>query len=495
LRALIAAKNNSYPPAVKELMGRYEVVWDKTLKELAGAGLMGQALNGFHQALLRRDVTLPRVAPDPTRPWIHPSVNLKALEVEVRELLDAPDREGLNAERLAPPAAKPTQATAPPFSILRAGALRIDELWLIDDFGQSADLLGLTATRAKNNGQAFHPRLRWHDDRSVVAMPPRVLQPVRLNFRFTAATDDAASALGPICGWIFYNPLDQALVLCDREGQLAGHLAIVKDQRGTRVDLKAASISNPHLKAFAESLVQTSPTATPKLVELLQLIDTALERIRPAAGRRDLILAGRPLALVNATLGLELFGKAWTDPNTDYAAREGTGDPTLDALRVRVNLGDAHSIEDGLVGFFKGGNFNRFVATQTEQTSSTYVASQKTEPARAGFNAAEQVTLLLDPWGSVQAACGIVPAKTISLAHADLDRVVQQMEVSFRVGPVLLQSGKLAVPAPAVDKGAWNFSGPLTQEKPAALVPLDPRYFSDQPVVVTEGRLLLLNEE
>ena len=49
--------------------------------------------------------------------------------------------------------------------------------------------------------------------------------------------------------------------------------------------------------------------------------------------------------------------------------------------------------------------------------------------------------------------------------------------------------------APAVDKGAWNFSGPLTQEKPAALVPLDPRYFSDQPVVVTEGRLLLLNEE
>ena len=101
----------------------------------------------------------------------------------------------------------------------------------------------------------------------------------------------------------------------------------------------------------------------------------------------------------------------------------------------------------------------------------------------------------MDPWGSVQAVCGIVPAKTISLAHADLDEVVGNMEASFRVGPVLLEPDRITLPTPAGEKGTWNFYGPLTNQTAAAVVPLDPRYFSDKPVVASEGRLLLLHEE
>ena len=122
--------------------------------------------------------------------------------------------------------------------MIRAGALRIDELWLIDDFGQSADLLGLTPARSESSGQVFHPRMRWHNDKTVTAMPPRVLQPTRLNFRFTAAdqiSDDSDPALRPICGWIFFNPLDQALVLCDRSGDLAGELVITKEESKFRI--------------------------------------------------------------------------------------------------------------------------------------------------------------------------------------------------------------------------------------------------------------------
>jgi hypothetical protein len=101
----------------------------------------------------------------------------------------------------------------------------------------------------------------------------------------------------------------------------------------------------------------------------------------------------------------------------------------------------------------------------------------------------------MDPWGSVQAACGLVPAKAITLAQAELDKTVAQMEASFRVGPVLLQTGRYALPTPVGDKGRWNFSGPLTNHAAAAIVASDPKYFSDQPVIATEGRLLLLNEE
>jgi hypothetical protein len=504
-------ETSAFPPMVREILKRYEIVWGKTLSELASAGLMGQALTGFHQALLQRDATLPHVTPDPARPWITKAA-ARPVESEVAPLLKAPDQEGWNGEQLAPPAPAPHPSLPPaiPSSMIRAGALRIDELWLIDDFGQSADLFSLSTTHSRISDQVFHPRMRWFTHESVMAMPPRILQPVRLNFRFAATAltpdeKDCDPALRPICGWIFYNPLDHALVLCDRTGQLMGHLVMVKDQRGTRINWEASAggvainkIPNTSLKSFAESLVETTPSANPRLLQLLSMIDGALERIRPAAARRDNVLVGRPLALVNATIGLELFGKAWTDPNAPPSAvREGTGNATLDALRVRVNLGDSYSIEDGLVGYFNGGVYNRVVATQLpdQLPSSDYIKDSRLESLRVGFSAPEQLTLLMDPWGSVQAACGIVPAKTITLAHADLDQVVGNMEASFRVGPVLLEADRITLPTPAGEKGTWSFYGPLTNQTAAAVIPLDPRYFSDKPLVASEGRLLLLHEE
>lgn len=506
---VVKDEKSTLPPIVREILSRYEIVWDKTLGELGSAGLMGQSLTGFHQALLLRDVTRPRIAPDPARPWINKD-GFRDLDGKVSPLLEAPVNQAVAGERLAPPGEGPRSTSPPPFSfsMIRAGALRIDELWLVDDFGQSADLLGRTVSGSQSTGQVFHPRIRWHNDQSVFAMPPRILQPVRLNFRFTAAAGPAEEhsdpALRPICGWMFYNPLDQALVLCNRNGELMGHLVIVKDQRGTRITWEEGAggvaisrIANSTLKSFAESLVETTPSSKPRLLDLLSLIDSALARIRPATARRDTVLVGRPLALVNAGIGLELFGKAWSDPSKPPILREGTGDEALNNLRVRVNLGYSHSIEDGLVGYFRGGVYNRIVATQLpdELKSSAYTKGPATDPLRVGFGAPEQLTLLMDPWGSVQAACGIVPAKTITLGQAELDEIVVQMETSFRVGPVLLQGGRIALPTPAVDKGSWNFSGPSTNHTAAAVVELEPRIFSDQPVLATEGRLVLLNEE
>ncbi|HKG47206.1 MAG TPA: hypothetical protein VKB02_10790 [Pyrinomonadaceae bacterium] len=522
LRKLLQSRTNgasqqdtTYPPAVIEVLKRYEVVWSETLSELPRGGLMGQALTGFHQALLRRDVTLPRMTPDPDRPWLRSEntqtfERLKSVEHDVKTLLDVPDDGGVTGERLAPPAPLSQTTSAVPFSLIRAGAMRIDELWLVDDFGQFADLLGLTAARSQSSGQVFHPRMRWHDDRTVVAMPPRVLQPARLNFRFTAATEssnettNSEPALSSICGWIFYNPLDHALVLCDRKGELMGHLVIIKNEGGLRIKWEAGAggvaignVLNPSLKAFAESLIETTPASKPRLLELLNVIDNALERIRPGSARPDTILVGRPLALVSASVGLELFGKAWSDPHAAPVERPVSGDQKLDALRVRVNLGYAHSVEDGLIGYFKDGAYNRIVVPQLSEKvkASDYIGDPKVHGLRAGFGATERLTLLMDPWGSVQAACGLVPAKTITLAHPELNKIVAQMEASFRVGPVLLAGGKLALPTPAGNKGNWNFSGPLTDQKAAAVVTVDGKYFGDEPVVAAEGRLLLLNEE
>jgi hypothetical protein len=510
LRELLKDKqeegHTTFPKAVRDILSDYEIVWDKTLRQLASAGMMGQALTGFHQTLLRRDVTLPQVMPDPLHPWVAAD-DIEFRETSAKALLDTTDEAALAAERLAPPSAATSEFD---FRLLRAGAFEINELWLVDDFGQWADLLKGTSAGG-SAGQVFHPRVRWHEDRFKIAMPPRVVQPTRLNFRFTSADNrlvesDSDPALNPICGWIFYNPLDRALVLCDREGQLAGELVISEEQGRFSVSWQAGAgggalseVRNSSLKAFAESLLETAPTTNPRLFELLQLIDRALERIRPAAARRDAALFGRPLALVSAALGLELFGKAWTDPQKKPEARrpERTGDTTLDSLQVRVKLGCSHNLEDGLVGYFKAGAYERIVPARLppEIKPSGYIAHPLDDAVQAGFSAPQSLTLLMDPWGSVQAATGLVPAKTITLAHTELDKTLARMEASFRVGPVLLQADRLALPTPIIDSGRWNFSGPLTNNAATLIAPTDSRYFSDQPLVAAEGRLLLLNTE
>ena len=496
-----------FPAVVRQILSNYQIVWDKTLAELSSAGLMGQALTGFHQTLLRRLVTLPRVLPDPARPWARAD-DLEFRDNVVQALLDTSADGSPAVERLAPPV-----PTAPeiPFTMLRAGAFQLDELWLVDDFGQWADLLQGTSAGG-SAGQVFHPRVRWHDDRFVVSQPPRVLQPVRLNFRFTPGmehTDGDDPSLSAVCGWMFYNPLDAALVLCDREGRLAGELSIREEQGRFLVHWDAGAsgialdgIRNTRLKAFAQSLVEPTPAQQTRLQDLLKLIDRASQRIRPAAARRDSSLFGRPLALVSADLGFELFGKAWTDPYQKPAATrpETTGDAALDALRIPVNLGCLHNTEDGLVGYFKSADFSRMVPARlpqeverSEKWLSGYIAQPEADAVRVGFTRPESLTLLMDPWGSVQAACGIVPAKTILLAAGDLERTLGRMEASFRVGPVLLHAGAIAMPAPAGDKGRWNFSGPLTGNSPSAVLQSDPRLFTDKPVFAAEGRLLLVN--
>jgi hypothetical protein len=495
--------NAPFPAAVREVLSRYEIVWDKTLRELAGAGMMGQSLSGLHQTLLRRDVTLPRVMPDPAHPWAA-DPDIKFRDDAAKPLLDPPPKGEPVGERLSPPA---PASGGLPFTLLRGGALEIDELWLVDDFGQWADLLRGTSSGG-SAGQVLHPRVRWHDDRFAMAMPPRVVQPARLNFRFTSADSPAVEsttdpALSPICGWICYNPLDQALVLCDRAGQLVGEILVTPERGGFRVNWEARGggasledIRNPGLKGFAKALVQRAGTSNPRAVDLLRLIDGALEVIRPAAARRDAALFGRPLALISAALGFELFGKAWTDPRKQPSATRpaGAGDPALDSLRLRVNLGCSHNREDGLIGYFKAGLYDRIVPAYLPQDikTSSYIGDPEKDAVHAGFGAPEPLTLLMDPWGSVQAAAGIVPAKTITLAQPDLDRVLERMEASFRVGPVLLRPDRLALPAPTVEKGRWNFSGPLTGNAAAPVAPIDLGYFSDQPVVAAEGRLLLL---
>ena len=163
-----------------QILSNYQIVWDKTLGGTFRRGLDGTGAHRFSSDAVAPRRHAPRVVPDPERPWASDD-DLEFRDNVVQALFDTSADGSPAVERLAPPG-----PTAPeiPFTMLRAGAFQLDELWLVDDFGQWADLLQGTSAGGPA-GQVFHPRVRWHDDRFVVSQPPRVLQPVRLNFRFT----------------------------------------------------------------------------------------------------------------------------------------------------------------------------------------------------------------------------------------------------------------------------------------------------------------------
>jgi hypothetical protein len=140
-----------FPEVVREILSNYQIVWDKTLAELSGTGLMGQALTGFHQTLLRRDVTRPRVVPDPARPWASED-DLKFRDDESKFCSMYPWR--FTGGRAFAPGAHAARF----FTMLRAGTQPMSSgLWTISPVG------GLLQGHPRRSGRSSI-RAPWHDD-------------------------------------------------------------------------------------------------------------------------------------------------------------------------------------------------------------------------------------------------------------------------------------------------------------------------------------------
>jgi hypothetical protein len=63
----------------------------------------------------------------------------------------------------------------------------------------------------------------------------------------------------------------------------------------------------------------------------------------------------------------------------------------------------------------------------------------------------------MDPRGSVHARSGILPAKALQLPRHLIERSLERMNVTFRVGPVLHEPNGLRMPLPAEIRGGWSW--------------------------------------
>ncbi|MER5704045.1 hypothetical protein ABT023_19185 [Micromonospora sp. NPDC002296] len=404
---------------------------------------LSQALSGFNEALLAHRQTMQLPVADP--------------------LAFADDADFTRRVRAA---VQRGNHSAPmpmdDFNPIRAGALQIRRLRLVDSFGQVRDLSWDRLVRPEP--------LAEPDNTTWIGLPPRLVQPARLNLRWLAADADhveagAHAVSTPICGWILPNHLDDSLMFYDRSGVALGQVdqsASWEPAPGATAPVSPAQVHdpafagmNPHLRRVAAQLTR-KPGAPDTgqaafMAKFLDVIESALDTVAPenAAQQQGLgLLFGRPVAVVRARVNLELCGlpavsQSW--PSFDQDLRRGTRDSQgFTRVRFPVRIGARDQFDDGLLGFWKetGGGYadNTFYAALDEPSDHARIVSYDSPAALVGQavdDPPEELTLLVDPRGKVHASSGVLPTKVIDIPPDQFTAALAAIEVTFLTAPLL----------------------------------------------------------
>jgi hypothetical protein len=416
------------------------------------------------------------------------------------------------------------------FEGMRGGQFGFSRLTIVDVFGQTLEVV--TQQNAPNTSiltsdglQVTRPIVKFNEA-GYAQLPPRLLQPARLNFRFAPA----AGSTNPILGWILPNHIDGSLAVYGVDGAHYGDLSPAVDvERKSFVFWWAApDTPYPTLAALREKQVQfggflaalqaAGPVA---FGEFLRSIDETRWTVDPLGDRNDAflsVLLGRPLAVVNAAVSFELQAAAWTDPGWPYTFVSPRPSPFFLKYQFPVRLGDVASRSDGLLGYFLEGDYTRFNAVHVASSGSPGLPPSgylvpigpgnwiNLSFATIGPGPARALTVVMDPRAAVHAQCGILPAKDVSLLTDWVDGALAAMKATFRTGPLLAElrqivtqghaapTESLLTPIPAEREGAWQWrqrgiDGPWLS---LAIAPVDgSAVFPESPPILRDGVLEL----
>ncbi|MFF4615178.1 hypothetical protein [Nonomuraea jabiensis] len=506
---------------------------DAWLSAIGDWAFLAQELTGFNERLAARDLrAFRRPTADDTE---HPHI------AGLAGYPDAATDDGLPARyrgHVTSVPYLPGGANAP-FHEMRQGQIHIEELFLYDKFGRVLDVVSPdTATGGLHDYRNFPlvvdtalaaetsltPAIA-----AVAQLPPRPLQPVRLDFDLLDAQTGTrvvrtAADPNPIGGWILPNHLDHSLVLYDPAGRLLGTYRLVATAQGQRTgrwepppDGTLTTLDQVAALAPLVAGLIRAPNLAPQanLTAFLDAIDATLWTTEPLGQRADQnlsVLIGRPLALVPAQLKLTLQGPPL--PDTGWAATLDPSPPAFTGHQFEVRLGDQAARDDGLIGYFTadgaaGYRYDRFHSLIPPDDRQDYVTQiGPPGPAPDGNYlhltfadpAATRLLLLLDPRAAVHATSGITPTATVTVPPGHVDDALRHLQVLFRFGPVLTteHAQTLTFPRPGEKYGTWSWLRPATGQAPWTPYELTPALpdaqFPDSPATLEDGRLRLLTE-
>ncbi|HEX3609325.1 MAG TPA: hypothetical protein VHU14_06625 [Solirubrobacterales bacterium] len=463
-----------------------------------------------------------------------------ALDGLREQLLGLPYEGGIEAE--------PTPTEAP--ELLARGELRIARARLIDAFGRVLELPDATTPALPAREEVAGPPTALRV-RPRLTVPARWL--FRLVDPTGAAAGaaearvdqvDPTQAVNPVAGFLLPDHIDEALEAFDVAGTPLGQLmhepfgggVVWEPAPGRPVPADAGPLEDlappqeivGHLAAalVAEDAGQRQgraarPEDESPLSAMLRAIDTTLWSIDAYAGlgsEHIVGLVGRPIAVVRARLSLQIRSDvdelAFDDP-AQRAVREAVY-RDLAALAFPVRLGELTRTDDGLFGFFVDDDYSRFhvvdkvVASHALEggrgkgqlgTYGTTSAIPGEAPIVNPYVVAEDelrvhpgqvvtLTLLMHPAGKVHLTSGVLPRKSLRLARDWVAPGLAVMAPSARIGPVLVDPAKVALPLISAfpkEQLLTRRDTPLTWKDDPILAATQTALLPDLPHEVQEG--------
>ncbi|MGD0735475.1 MAG: hypothetical protein ABR976_10025 [Terracidiphilus sp.] len=457
--------------------------------------LLSQSLSGFHDRLLLRRQTLQVDVRDPFARGPFEQDFARDVEEAVMAL-------GTRVNTLAP-------VVHDAFSPVRGGDFTLERLWLGDVFGQCREYsFRRRHRRAKltENKVLVAPSLGRKEGKGMQpTFPPRMSQPVRLDFNWVLADGNADlsgqdPSTSPVFGWIVPNYLDQSLAIYEGSGDPLGSIMALRGvlawqgspARPETFGLKPEDLfkgRNPHLRDFTLAFLHQKE-GVKYLKAYMETLNRGMTMIQPLQAPQHAtlpMLAGHPLALVRASLKLNLVGppavnQTWAAFEQDFrvaqfAANE--GNPLIERttnhhedVKYPVVLGVVTDPDDGLVGFYQGRDegeerFAEFRAIAEPRDTVPGIDLSKVHTIQiAAAESRHVLTMLVDPRTEVVVTAGYAPSQSQLLPPEATKNAIARIAVTFLAAPVLTrekppadENGKvsLPLPLPGQQKGVWNW--------------------------------------
>lgn len=463
---------------------------------LDGSDVLCQAISGFGAALLQQIPHTFRVAPGAElAPYLNPG----------------------GVPRFVPSARPATEATQAQFGPLRAGHFRLDNLWVVDDFGQAFAVFDAIGEKPDFYRPARSPDMVTPGWPAYAMLRPRVSQFTRLELPLLSADRDdrevdpqAPAGATPLCGWLIANPLEHGVLVYHADGTLAGELAhggegvlwwpapqTARPPHGGPAEIM---IGNRHLRGLVTGLLR-HPDPVSALAEFGRLLSDAAMATGPDGSWIDEELpvpAGRPLAVIRARVRYLLSGGPACSQRWPDTGKHVTGG--FERARLPVQLGSTELLDDGAVGCYLNDDYSRVHSVYAPQDPAPggYVGRGRPDPA-LGDAAGTLLTMIVTPHGTVHAVTGLLPVLELTVPAPLTTPALRRMAVTLRAGPVLGDGAGILLPLPATSDSVWSWLQYTDTVQPAGEYPVEAAdataRLADAAPVLREGWLHLLTGE
>ncbi len=471
------------PITADDLDSALYVLW-QTYKFMLINKVVAQTLNGFNQANImgRKTSQLPMAEP----------VGFASAQAFTQSL-----KKYVQNERSMSP------IMSFDFNPIRSGLMKINRLALIDNFGVNHSLnLDGSATDAKSitvesSSTASTLANPGQDQTFPISVPPRLIQPARLNFRWLSGADGCIEThshpeTSPICGFILPNYLDQTLAVYDASGKALGSLDesatwSVPPWQAVASDI-SKNVGNPYLLSVLQWLQQKYQTGNHNVItDFFDTLQLSLNQIAPAGaniyGSKSQLM-GRPMAVVRSQLSFSIKGKPYIDQSWSALLRDlnnCTTTPGWDYqnrynrqwqnVEMPIRLGEHHQLNDSLIGYWpeteKGISDSQFItplAASVDMDDSdinTFAKDVPQEQWLALVGGKQTVTMLMEPRGLVHATTGFLPTKALDIPSQYYLDALQGLEIWFQTSPLLQDdiknSSKVSVNLPQIAGYQWSW--------------------------------------